>query len=73
MPLDSGAPSQAAGAIACRVERESNHAGGKVLPLGRGTTRRRDVKDIGRGHNNFNWHAACKLYSHYEESDVFLA
>jgi hypothetical protein len=31
------------------------------------------LKGIGRANNNFNWHATCKLHSHYEESDVFLA
>jgi flagellar basal body P-ring formation protein FlgA len=41
------------------------------LPPGRGTTRRRDVKDIGTVNTNFSWHAACKLYGTMKRTTFF--
>src|SRR5512140_2438963 len=54
-----------------RRERERGHASGKPLPPGRGTTRRRDVKDIGGPNNNFSWHATCKLYGTMKRTTFF--
>lgn len=54
-------------------ERESSHASGKHLPPARGTTGRCAEYDSGSVNINSNWHAACRLYGHYEENDVFLA